>query len=136
MARFVDKLRFQEHDGPYVKLTQRVRYRSDRIDTEIVIPRGFVTDLASVPRLPILYWFWGNRADGAAVVHDYLYRFPEITLSRTRNRFEARVLSDQVFHEANDALDKPNYVCLPMYVGVRVGGCYSFGKNAGQLDPR
>jgi hypothetical protein len=136
LARFIDKLRFQELDGPYVELTHRVRYRSDRIDTEIAIPNGFVTDFASVPRLPILYWLWGNRADRAAVVHDYLYRFPEITFSRTRSRFEARVLSDQVFQEANHTLGKSRHVCLPMYVGVRVGGWRAFGRNAGQLDPR
>ena len=42
-------------------------------NTDIVVPKGFRTDLASVPRI-----FWSiyppfGRYNGACVVHDYLY---------------------------------------------------------------
>lgn len=37
------------------------------------VPEGFVTDLASVPRIPIAYLWLGGRGKKAAVVHDWLY---------------------------------------------------------------
>jgi hypothetical protein len=39
----------------------------------IIVPAGFVTDLASVPRVPFAYLLAGGKAQKAAVVHDYLY---------------------------------------------------------------
>jgi hypothetical protein len=38
-----------------------------------VVPPDFETDFASVPRVPLAYWFAGNTAHKAAVLHDYLY---------------------------------------------------------------
>lgn len=40
----------------------------------VVVPSGFVTDFASVPRLPFAYWLTGDTAHASAVVHDYLCR--------------------------------------------------------------
>lgn len=37
------------------------------------VPAGFVTDFASVPRLPLVYAAFGNMAHRAATVHDWLY---------------------------------------------------------------
>lgn len=39
----------------------------------VVVPEGFVTDFASVPRLPVAYFVAGGVGDEAAVVHDFLY---------------------------------------------------------------
>ena len=53
----------------------------------IRVPSGFETDLASVPRLPIVYDLWGNRAHREAVLHDYLYSIgatPESAEKRLR----------------------------------------------------
>jgi hypothetical protein len=49
---------------------------------EVNIPAGFITDLASVPRL-----FWRifppyGKYTKAAIVHDYLYRTSEIMVTR------------------------------------------------------
>lgn len=41
---------------------------------QIVVPEGFQTDYASVPRLPVTYALFGDSAHEAAVVHDYGYR--------------------------------------------------------------
>lgn len=38
-----------------------------------VVPAGYVTDLASVPRVPFVYLVAGGRARKAAVIHDWLY---------------------------------------------------------------
>jgi hypothetical protein len=41
-----------------------------------LIPKGFGTDFASIPRwLPLAYAFMGGHGDSAATVHDFLYTF-------------------------------------------------------------
>ena len=50
-------------------------YCSDKIGV-IVVPAGFITDFASVPRLPFVYMFFGGVGDEAAVLHDWLYAYP------------------------------------------------------------
>lgn len=42
-------------------------------DRTIIVPSGTLTDFASVPRLPIAFWFTADCAHAAAVIHDYLY---------------------------------------------------------------
>lgn len=37
------------------------------------VPAGFVSDFASVPRVPFAFWLTGDTAHEAAVVHDWLY---------------------------------------------------------------
>ena len=41
---------------------------------QVVVPEGFQTDYASVPRLPITYALFGDTAHEAGSLHDYLYR--------------------------------------------------------------
>jgi len=60
-------------------------------DDKIEVPDGFLTDFASVPRV-----FWRifpptGKYGKAAVIHDYLYRFPQ-----NRTRAEC----DLIFYEA------------------------------------
>jgi len=88
----------------------------------VVVPAGFCTDLASVPRLPLVYWLWGGRAHREGVLHDYLYRIdsePIVEFS-TANR---------VFLEAMKSRDKPWWVRWPMYLGVCAGGLASYHKK-------
>lgn len=37
----------------------------------IVVPAGYVVDFASVPRLPFVFWLFGDTAHASAAVHDY-----------------------------------------------------------------
>ena len=39
---------------------------------QITVPEGFVTDLDSVPRIPLVYAKYKGRTTKAAVLHDYL----------------------------------------------------------------
>lgn len=80
----------------------------------IKIPRGFITDLASIPRP-----FWsviGSPGSGdyaqAAVVHDYLY--VEQTFTRKQ--------SDKIFLEAMRDLRVGWLRRTVMYIAVRIGG--------------
>ena len=38
----------------------------------ITVPKGFVTDLDSVPRIPFIYALAKGRARVSAIIHDYL----------------------------------------------------------------
>ena len=55
------------------RLLSRVQYYSETIGQEIIVPAGFFTDLASVPRL--FRWLVpvaNAKNRKAAIVHDYL----------------------------------------------------------------
>jgi hypothetical protein len=84
----------------------------------IEVPEGYVTDLASVPRLPGVFLFFGSRARRSAVLHDYLY-----------GTDADRELADEVFIAAMRAEGEPWYVRWPMWLGVRVGG-WAFRRKA------
>jgi hypothetical protein len=88
---------------------------SDKVEDE----RLFYTDFASVPRIPVVYNLWGDRAHREAVLHDYVYCKNSIPIL---TRSEA----DSVFLEAMKSTGKPIYIRYPMYLGVRIGGsaCY------------
>lgn len=77
----------------------------------VVVPAGFETDLATVPRLlwPICAPH-DPRYAGAAVLHDYLYDWDGFT----------RVVADGIFYEAMRALGTPRWKAVMMYVGVRL----------------
>lgn len=78
----------------------------------ITVPEGFPTDLASTPRIPIIYELLGGIGAAAAVVHDYLY---------TSGR-ESREVSDKVFLEALELCGVSWPKRQAMYWGVRLGG--------------
>jgi hypothetical protein len=61
------------HEGTYWVLTEPMRYELGTSGEFIVVPRGFVTDFASIPQA--LHWIYRptGRYSMAAVVHDYLY---------------------------------------------------------------
>lgn len=89
----------------------------------VIVPAGFMTDLASVPRVPIIYESWGNRCHREAVLHDYLYRsdaLPEVS----------REQADSVFLEAMKARGVSWWIRWPMYWGVSCGGRWSYHQKA------
>lgn len=53
------------------RLTKPLRYWSNTMGW-IIVPEGYITDLASVPRVPLAYWLAGGLANRPAVVHDWL----------------------------------------------------------------
>lgn len=62
-----DPVRWEIVDHPF-------RFASKAAGMIVLVPLGFVTDFASVPRVPLAYWLTGGCADESAVVHDYLYQ--------------------------------------------------------------
>lgn len=84
----------------------------------IAVPRGFDTDFASVPRLPLMFWLLGDRGHMAATLHDYLYRTGRVT----------RATADAVFWEALE-LEANRVERFAFWAGVRLGGWASYHER-------
>ena len=84
----------------------------DGVLWEIRVPAGFVTDFASVPRVPLAYWLTGDTAHEAAVLHDYCYS----------TGLHPRAWCDEMFAAAMEATGIPAWRRALMYAGVRAGG--------------
>jgi hypothetical protein len=78
----------------------------------IIIPEGFETDLASVPRLPFFYILLGNKGKWAAILHDWLY---------STNMFP-REVCDYYFYLALRETGMGYIKANLFYTGVKVGG--------------
>ena len=91
---------------------------------KVVVPIGFVTDFASVPRV---FWKilpkWGKYGN-AAVVHDYLYS------KGNRSRKEC----DKIFLSGMKVLGVPTWKRYSMYYAVRMFGWICFGKEEPLLE--
>lgn len=97
-------------------------YQSEILNCVVEIPTGFQTDLASVPRVPIAYIAFGGRAHREGVLHDYLYRkdsAPVVTFMQ----------ANRVFLEAMKARGKSFFVRQSMFLGVCIGGYFSYHKK-------
>lgn len=108
-------------DGKHYKLTKDMVVFSHRCGVT-VIPQGFVTDMASVPR-----GFWnlfpptGPWAK-AAVYHDYLYQTGTIS----------RADADHEFAEGMKALGVCWVTRMAMWVALRLFGGIAWDKYATQ----
>lgn len=114
-ARFLDRLKVENahtlDDGEWA-LIAVLRFLSVVADRIFTVPVGFVTNYASVPRLPLAYWICGGIANEAAALHDYLYTSHAVS----------RRMADAVLLEAM----KVTGVNFPrrwlMWLGVRLFG--------------
>ncbi|MGJ9420482.1 DUF1353 domain-containing protein [Massilia sp. CMS3.1] len=128
MSRFLTPLDMRDNEGVADEkwiLLAPLMYESDVAGRVITVPAGFPTDLASVPRLPIVYGLCGGVARRAAVVHDYLY-----TSGRA-----SRSVADAVFREASAAIGVPAWRRWLMWAGVRVGGSSHYAPERTGVDP-
>lgn len=98
-------------DGRKWRVLESFRYCSGE-SIKIDVPKGFVTDLASVPR-PL----WGifppfGRYTAAAVVHDALYRRHDVQ----------RAIADGLFLEAMEVSGVPRVTRYTLWAAVRLFG--------------
>ena len=113
------------------KLSSNLEYQSEILGGKIIIPKGFVTDFASVPRIPIIYMLFGDRAHHESVPHDFLYQTHQADVYTNESVAKVCVsksMADKVFLEAMKARGKSNFIAKFMYFGVLIGG-YSSYKN-------
>jgi hypothetical protein len=120
MSKFKSELRPRLLDDDTIwTLDTALVYESDLLKAVITVPMGFQTDFASVPRVPIVYGFFGDRAHRESVIHDYLYRIDS-------NPIVSRKQADDVFYEAMKLRGKSFLVRWCMWFGVRLGGWTGF----------
>lgn len=124
MARFITRLRVallddrkNEGRGAW-ELVAALVYESDVAASTITVPKGFRTDYASVPRVPIAFMLTGDTAHSAAVVHDWLYSTHEVE----------RAIADQVLYEAAIVSKVPAWRARIMYAAVRLFGGSHWSK--------
>lgn len=93
-----------------------------------VVPAGFYSDGASVPRaLWTLYPPFGGTYEPAAWLHDYLYAYAEAEFG-TDHGHVSRAEADGLFDEAMEALGFRATGRMVIYRGVRLGGWLSWRK--------
>lgn len=122
MAKFLTELDAKLVDDVIWELDTPLVYESDLLKCTLTVPKGFQTDFASVPRIPVVYWFFGDRAHRESVLHDYLYRIdsePVVTYNKANG----------VFYEAMELRGKSAFVRYPMWWGVTCGGFGSYHKR-------
>jgi hypothetical protein len=114
VSRFLTDLDVREVNevGGLWKLLAPLDYESDLLGKTVVVPADFVTDFASVPRLPFVYLTQGGKGNKAAVVHDWLYSTQAVD----------RKTADQVLREALAASGYSGFTAWLFYAAVRVGG--------------
>jgi hypothetical protein len=119
MSAFLDTLALtDDDDGVHMLLMMPLRYQSDRLKRELLVPAGFQTDFASVPRA-----LWNvlpphGRYDRAAVLHDFFYQTGGL------DRGEA----DGVLLEAMNVCHVARWQRWTIYAGVRAGGWATWRK--------
>lgn len=107
---FLSDLEVREHDpGRWVLLDDLIWDDGER---RIVVPRGFVTDLASIPRIARGVFDQNGRSRRAAVLHDYTYAVPLMT----------RAEADALFRRALATLGVGPIARAFYWSAVRTGG--------------
>lgn len=115
------------------RVLEPLLYWSPSLQCWLLVPVGFVTNYASVPRLPIIYAWCGDRVYEPPGLHDLGYTlraFLVATLDEhmqvlsTELRPVTRAQVDEVFLESlllqPDAVDEAT--AHAMHLGVRIGG--------------
>ena len=99
-----------------------------------IIPVGFETDLASIPRIPIVWFLWGDRVHREGVLHDFAYRINSyyhvkaafgawhpVDAQLTRGEADD-LLFEAIRSESPCHKGEPFWVSYPVWAGVRAGG--------------
>lgn len=111
-SHFKTKLILEVVDGGW-RLDEPFVYYSEMLDRDIEVPTGYVTDLASVPRLFRFIVPVANAKNRrAAVVHDYLCTHPEGLVENQKQ-------ADQVFREALNVVGVGRFRSAALYYPVR-----------------
>lgn len=103
----------------YSVLAKNFTYYSERLGSEVTIETPFTFDWDSVPRIPVVYLVFKNRARIAALIHDDLYFRQPVS----------RRVADLVFLDAMKAEGLPFYFYWPKYLAVRAGGWLGWRRN-------
>lgn len=111
--------------------------------TYVIVPKGFESDLASVPKI-LRTVVPHTTAPAASIVHDYCYRYPFVMTYMGEDEFGVpinvitkvnRLRIDKNYFLMNRALGVGRVKSHLMYRGVRAGGWVPYNKYRKELDP-
>jgi hypothetical protein len=116
------------------QLVQNWRFKLDN-GIEIVLPKGFRFDGASVPRI-----FWAILSPVGlllipGLIHDYGYRFNQIWHLNANGEIEpymkqaGRKAWDNLFQSVGIQVNGFALIDFIAWVGVRAGGCFAWRKH-------
>lgn len=100
-------------------------------DYIIEIKIRFQSDFASVPRLPLIYAWWGDRAHHEAALHDYNYRKDCRYRDKRLGKWVIgmpRPQADALFRKSILIRGYGGNIAYPMWAGVRLGGWTAYQK--------
>ena len=109
-AEFLSPLEVSREKGLGWRLLRPFIYKSEVLKQTIFVPAGYVTDFASVPRLPLAFLLTGDHAHASAVIHDYLVEYQAVP----------RPVADRVFLEAMEVEGVSWWRRKLMYAAVRI----------------
>lgn len=107
-------------DGEYWVLGNDLVYTIGESGHRIVVPRGFVTDFASVPRIFWTFFPRHGEYTRAAIVHDFLYWEQKCTREQADELFDIVMAGTHV-----DSTSR-----FTIYAAVRVWGNDAWEENA------
>ncbi len=106
---------------------------SEDSDEIVYVPKGFITDIASIPKI-----FWSligspiGKYAAAAVTHDILYKYGIYSKGDNPKEKINRGKSDWVFVDAMRVLKVAWWKRRSMWFAVRVGGWRPWNKYRNQ----
>lgn len=129
-------MRYEDIDGESWKLLEPLEYASDIAGT-IVVPKGFLTDLASIPRFFHRAFPKSGLHNWAAVVHDYLYAEQGL-IKRDENKFLVltREDCDRVFYEAMLVRGVSMWKAKSMFLAVKWFGGVAWKDHKKENETR
>lgn len=113
MSSFTNKLIVEPLDNGKYKIIKQFTYHVGQYpsDLKIVVPEGFVTDFASIPRILHIFFPPHGKYTKAAIIHDFLY-----------DTGSDKALSDKIFKEAMLVLSVPLWQANLFYHAVKLFG--------------
>ena len=108
------------------QLAEPLVYESDTVGV-IIVPKGFVTNFGSVPRLPFMYMFFGGVGNRACTLHDWLYAPPHEPFTGCGVSVD-RKTADKVLRGVIRECMQDSWPIIKsstawaMWAGVRIGG--------------
>jgi hypothetical protein len=115
-------------------LQRELEYRPGDGDEElIIIPRGFVTDLTSVPRIVWSFYPPDGPWAKAAVIHDFLYFTSGTGVWHTHRGITraapySRIEADDILKQAMADRKIGKWEQLVIWTAVRLGGAGGWGR--------
>lgn len=101
------------------RLLAPLTYTYPDSDDSITVHEGFITDLASIPRLARVLVVGNDETRKPAVIHDYLYR----------SGIGTRKNADLVFRAGLREEGAPWKIIWACYLAVRIGGWASWNGD-------